>query len=263
MGNIVDISEVILMLGLESSVTERQRAVIQSLIASAEGAIKRHLKYDPVYAQRTEYYPMMDTATNSRDSIWEVNATHAYERYLSDASSDELQIQHIPIRSITSLKIDYDGRSGTRPDSFGSDTLKILGEDYWPNFDSVDSDGDRVCKDGIIKSVGLWPNVAGSVQVIYYAGYKEAELRGTDSKIDASPIHEATMDEVVRRFHKMMSRSKGRAGFGGPLTSENLGDYSYSRDSALYARLVGGTDLMPETREKLADYENYGWSLMS
>ena len=133
MGNIIDISEVLLELGLSSSVTEEERAVTQASITRAEGAVRACLLYDPAYAERTEYYPQESTNTSNRASIWEVNDTIAYQRSSASGQTTELQLRHIPIRAIGSLYIDYDGRFGTRSGSFGVDTLKVLGNDYWAN----------------------------------------------------------------------------------------------------------------------------------
>ena len=122
MSKIADISELLLLLGLSASATEAERAIAQVALTKAEAAVKRHLKYDPVLGSRTEYYPNMDFSLQSRAAVWEVSDTEAYQRMLNDSATDELQLQHLPIRSITSLKIDYDGRSGTRLGSFASST---------------------------------------------------------------------------------------------------------------------------------------------
>jgi hypothetical protein len=260
---IADPSEMLILLGLATSQpSDEESALLQLCMTAASGAVRRHLKYDPVYDERTEYYPMMDHGRANFDVVWEATATTAYERRLPEAVGNELQLKHIPIRSITSLKIDYDGRSGARSGSFGSDTTKTLGEDYWPNYDAIDSDGVKICNDGILRSIGAWPSEPGSVKVVYYAGYKGAELRGQDDVIDASPIWEVCLDEAVRRFHRNYSRRKNTlAGFVGPLTSERLGDYSYTVDSGLLSRLIGGGDIDPDNLQRLSDFENYGWML--
>lgn len=256
MPSIVDISEVLLELGLSGTCTEEERAITQAALVSATGAIKRHLRYDPTYQEHTEYYPQLAMFRGEAEQIWEVNETSAYLRTLSQFTSNELQLQHLPLRSVTSLKIDYDGRSGARAGSFGAETAKTEGSDFWPNYDGVDSNGVKVCRDGILRSQGVWPEQPGCVKIVYYAGYTDQELRGQDDKIDASPIWEATKDEAVRRVLKIKSRMKQRlAGFSGPLTSENLGDYSYSVDSATWGKLVGGDrDLLSETIQKLVNF---------
>ena len=263
MGKIADISEILLELGLSGTVTEEERAIAQASLVKSEGAIIRHLKYDPVQKIHTNYFPQLDFSQKNRRGVWEADDQQAFIRELSEAASSELQVQHIPIRETDEngknpidLRIDFDGRSGTRPNSFGTDTKKIEGTDFWPNYDSEDSNGIRICRDGIIRSIGRWPSVAQSVKLVYVAGYTPSELHGQDSLVDASPVLDSVLDEAVRRFLKAHSRfKKSRAGFTGAFKSERLGDYAYQLDTDILSRLVGGSwDILPETKEKLADF---------
>lgn len=261
-GRIVDISEAKLATGLAESISAVETGLLNIACSIAEGAIRRYLHYDPVYAQRTEYYPTFDSGHTSREVLWEVSATMMYEREVARASAQELQLRHLPIRSVTDLRIDYDGRSGTRSGSFGSETVKTEGTDFWANYDMFDTDSARVCNDGILRSQGRWPNVAGSIKVQYYAGYKQKELRGQDTLIDASPIWAAAISEIQRQMIRLSAmKKKTAAGFAGPLTSENLGDYSYTADATLLQRMVGGMDLLPESMDMLSSFVNVGWSL--
>lgn len=264
MATIVDISEVLLELGLSNSATDEERAIVATAITRAEGAVKRHLRYDPVQRTRTEYYPHQDFRSAAREAVWEVNDTEAYLRHMAEAASTDLQVQHLPIRSITTLHIDYDARSGSRSGAFGVSTLKVEGEDFWPNYDGLDSSGNKICRDGIIRSAGSWPNVAGSVKLVSVAGYTAKELHGQDTIVDASPIMDAVIDEAVRRAKKaFVNKKHARVGFAaGPITSERLGDYSVSYDSASANRLFGGLyDLLPETSQTLSEFVNLGWPL--
>ena len=264
MGNIVDISEVVLDVGLSSSITEEERAFCNAAIVRAEGAVKRHLRYDPVRRSRVEFYPMLDKSKPSQATVWEVNDVVAYQRQYSSGATNELMVRHLPIRSITNLWIDYDGRFGQQTGAFGAETLQTLGTDYWVSYEQQDDDGAGVCSDGIIRSQGLWPVTAGAVKIEYVAGFSQAELHGQKNLVDATPILEAVIDEAVRRILKLQSRKKRtRSGWsGGPITSESLGDYSYSVDSATMAKLVGSSnDLMHESIEKLEPYVNWGYEL--
>jgi len=271
MSSIADISEILLELGLSSSVTEEERAIAQTSLVKATGAVVRHLKYDPVQRVRTEYFPQLDFSQKNRRGVWEADDQNAFIRRLSEAASDELQTHHMPIRETDAdgnnpidLRVDFDARSGTRPNSFGVDTVREEGTEFWPNYDSQDSNGIRICKDGIIRSIGRWPSVAQSVKIVYVAGYTTSELHGQDTLIDASPILDAVLDEASRRFLKAHTRfKKSKAGFTGPFKSESLGDYKYVLDSDILARLVGGSfDILPETREKLRDFVNYSMGVM-
>ncbi len=257
----LDISAVLLELGLSSTVTDEERAVVAGSIFRAEAAVKRFLHYDPAYGTRTEYYPRVGRAVASQDTVWEVSGDQAVLRQLEEAASNELQLQSIPLRSITSLCIDYSGRSGSASGAFAAETLKVEGVDYWPNYDSVDSLGNKMCNDGVIKSSGAWPSTPGTVKVVYISGYRTEELHGQDSVVDASPILEAVLYEAVRRVRRMFANKKRTgAGFAaGTIVSESLGDYSYSVDGASASQLAGGGDLTPDNRERLQPYVLMSW----
>ena len=262
---LIDVSDVLLECGLTSSPTDVERAMCVVAIRRAVGEIRKYLRYDPVQATRTEFYPQADYSQSSREAIWEVSDTQAYTRFLSEASTNELFVQHVPIRSITSLYIDYDARNGSRSGAFASSSLKVEGTDFWPNYDGVDSSGNKLCRDGIIRSIGRWPTVAGSVKITYVAGYSVAEFNGTDSVIDASSIKDAAIIEAARQVKKAFVNAKNATTgwLPGMVTSENLGDYSYSLDSSSTAKLFGSSamSLLQETKDRLQEFMNYGWSL--
>lgn len=264
MGSIVDISEVLLELGLSSSSTEEERAVASQAIARVEASVIRYLRYDPVQRTRTEYYPQRVSSYQPRQGVWEADANQAYLRELSEASTSELQLKHIPIRSVTSLHVDYDGRSGAQAGSFAAESLKVEGTDYWPNYDGVDGSGNKLCKDGILRSIGRWPQTPGTVKIVYVAGYTAAELHGQDLVVNAGQIVEAVVVEACRRVRKMFAMKK-RTGAGfvpGVVTSESLGDYSYSIDGSSATRLTtSSADLSVEAVELLSGFVNWGWEL--
>ena len=263
-GGIADISEVLLQLGLSGAVTETERAITSEALRAATAAVVSFLQYNPVLSTHIEFYPQYDFRIRSADGIWEANDTQAYLRQLSESVTNELQLKHIPIRSIESLWIDYDGRFGKRSGSFGASTEKTEGVDFWAQYDMIDSGDDPVCSDGIIRSEGRWPDTPGTVRIEYTAGYSDAELHGQDTVINASAILEAVIDETVRRVLKINSRMKTRlAGFSGPFASESLGDYSYSVDGGIRAKLIGGTsDLLHETQQKLMSFTKCDMGVM-
>ena len=266
MSLIVDPSEIYLELGLSSSVTDEERGLVQAAIQKASGAVIRYLKYDPEQKIQTEYLPHQDFSLRSRDFVWETTDTDAFIRRLATAATNELQVTHIPVRETDEngdnpivLNIDFDGRSGTRSGAFGADTLKIEGDDFWPNYDSEDSNAIKFCGDGIIRSLGRWPSVSGSVKIVYVGGFTRTELHGQDSVVDASPLFDVVVDETVRRVLKAFNRRKrAGVGFTGPFLSERLGDYSYRMNTKILETLIGSSwDLTPENRENLNDYVKY------
>jgi len=270
MASIVDISELLLVLGLSETATDTEKALVNLALSQAEGAVKSYLRYDPIQARRTEWYPSMEFNHMVRDSVWEIQGNTAYLRNISEASTNEIQVQHIPIRSNPDidLRVDYDGRSGTRSDSFNSDSQKTEGTDFWCNYDGQDDDGYKVCRDGVIRSIGAWPTTPQSVQIAYTAGYTSDEFTGKSSLVDATPIWSVVMSEASRRAREIMLKSKsGTLGWvGGPMKSEKLGDYSYTlgfSDQQLQ-RLYGEIwDLMSQSKEALSPFVNMGHMLAS
>lgn len=267
-GTIITPTNLYLFLGIDpDAATATEVALAASVIKVAEGSIIQVLGYDPTLKVRTEYYPQIDFALSNGMTVAEVDGNFAYQRQISGAVSDELQLSGLPIRQSNAagtdtidLRIDYDGRNGTRDSAFADETLKIEGTDFWPNYDTVDSNGKKICSDGILRSQGRWPSEAGSVKITYLAGYSAIELDGTDTVIDASAIKEVAISESVRKFKQAYSRLKGRAGHGSsPMTSERLGDYSYTLEQSTFKSMFGvSSDIMPESQLRLEKFINYG-----
>jgi len=265
MGAIANDDEVLLELGLATTATPEERAVVVASVQAAEGAVRRYLKYDPVWKSHTEFYPMHVVGAGASDAVWESTLTAAVLRRESSSRADELQLRHIPIRSITSLNEDLNAYAGSVAGSFGAGTALTEGTDFWPNYDSVDLEGDSLCSDGIIRGIRGWPTSPGTLKVVYVAGYTDEEFRGNGVNVDAVPILTAVVAESVRKAKKVFVNQKqtGAGWAAGPMTSEGLGDYNYVVDSSLAARLFGSSwDLMPESKEALSDYVNWGWMLI-
>jgi hypothetical protein len=264
MGAIVDPSAVLLELGLSASSTDEERAVIQLAIDRAEASVRRHLHYDPLKAERTEYYPLHSMDHLVQGSVMEVSATHAISRGLTGAGTGNLHLTHIPIRSVTSLRIDYDARSDTQAGAFGAETEKTEGTDFWANYDGLDDDGIKVCRDGILKSWGSWPTTPGTVKIVYEGGYTMEELHGQGTLLDASPITEVIIDEACKRVRRMMlHKKKTNLGFvAGPIVSERLGDYGYTVGSGGVDRAYGySSEMSSESVQKLSTFVNWAVSL--
>lgn len=271
-GRILLLTTLLTHLGIGETATELETTIARSSLVRAEGAVIRALRYDPVMKVRTEFYPNQ-AQYFQYEGVWEANQSQAYLRTVNTGASDELQVCGLPVREADTndenqidLRIDYDGRSGTRSGSFGDATIKVEGTDFHPNYDLIDSGGRKVCRDGIIRSLGLWPQTPGSVKITYVAGYTADELAGTDSVIDASPIQEAVLDEATRRFHLAYSRmKKTNVGFsGGPFSSEKLGDYSYTVANEIQKEFLSlKSDILMETAFKLESFVNMGVELFS
>jgi len=259
MGKIIGDELVLLELGLSSSPTDEERAIVQQAVVKAEGAVIKFLGYDPAQRSRTEFYPQIDLSRVGDAGVWEVNDTEAYIRRISQAATDELQLKHIPIRGTPAidLRIEYDGRFGTKTGSFATSSQKVEGTDFWAQYDSLDSSGNKICSDGILRSYGRWPSEPGAVKVVYTAGYTAAELEGQDLIVDASPIMDAIVEESLRRAKKVLVlwKKNSRTGHNaGVLTSEGLGEYNYSLSTSAVEKMLSAGGLSLESREKLQPF---------
>ena len=106
------------------------------------------------------------------------------------------------------------------------------------------------------------------MKVTYVSGYTDDELQGNDSVVNARQIYTAILTEAMRRAKRtfLMWKNGSLGWLSGYVTSERLGDYSYSLGGT--ARLAKGafgydSDLMGSTRESLLDMVNWGWPLNS
>lgn len=258
-GKVIDVSELLLELGLASGATEEERAVCVAALARAEGAVRGFLRYDPVIAERVEYYPQRREVRTPPVRAWDTDGTRACPVAVATGGATELQLLRLPVRKVVGLWIDHEGMAGAREGAFGLGTERAEGVDFWANYDTVDADGGLVCNDGVLRSRTPWPTDPGTIKVRYVAGYTAEELRGQGGAVDASPIAECVLREAARRAKKtLLLKKNARVGFvSGMVTSERLGDYSYSAtpDNAVSAE----GSLLPETMQQLSDYVNWGW----
>jgi len=267
---VVSITDVLLELGITDATAE-QAAVVSGAIKNAQAAVERVLRYEVEYGTRTIYLPQSNKSLHVHERVWETYGTQAVLRNYGTGWANELQTKHLPIRSITELRIDYDGRSGTRAGSFGVDTIKTEGTDFWANYDSEDSSGNKLCRDGILRCMGTWPETPGCVKLTAVTGYTADELNGNDSVLSARPIFESILVEAARRakrtFIGQYSSGTGVGWIAGSFESETLGDYRYKVGTTGTAAEDGSFantyDILAATRTALNDFINWGWSLNS
>lgn len=260
---IVTVDDVMVELGWDNP-TAGEQSILENAIQRAVGAVRQHLHYDPILGSHTELRPLQSYQASGDGAVWEANDTQAYLRKVSGAATNEIQLTHLPVRSITSLKIDYSGKNATADGSFTDDCLKTEGVDFWPNYDTYDGDGNKVCRDGVLRTTGLWPTTPGCVLVAYTAGYSDTEFRGGGrGALDATPIWQAVLDETCRRVRRAVAMKKGALGLPvGVKTAESLGGYSYSIDGRAADRL-NSAGVSPETIALLQPFVNWGVCLGS
>lgn len=275
---IITEAEARVVLGIESSATDTERALLTLLVPVACNRVKQYLEYDPEQAELTEIYPRHNVGGGvqipSQSGQWRVNPAHTRAMFEdSNRSRDTLQLERLPVRSVSEVLVDTTANHGQADGAFSDSTEWEQGSDFWVEWDRTYSGSTTIglCGTGCLISYGSWPTEIGTVRVKYRAGYSPEELAGravsdatndsvvTMNRVDASGIKRAALLTVTRAFHEAIAfRKHSRVGFvPGSLTSENMGDYSYQ-----VAGGAGVTDmtvsLPPEAAEELDEYRNYG-----
>lgn len=255
MSTIASEAEARAVLGLLSSITDDERAMLNLILPQAEGAVIDHIGYDPIQRLGTEYYPRADPSGGIGivGAAWDVSSNHRRAELYGIRGRapmfPTLQLERLPVREVTDLRIDYDGRFGQQTDSFDNSSRKELGGDFW-----LEQDRPNYCPTGCLFANFQWPMEPGTVRVIYRAGYSPDELAGratsdatasdgtiTTARVNASPIKRAVLLTVTTAMQKWAALKKSsRTGWKpGGLSSEKIGDYSYTVGGSS-AQTIGG-----------------------
>lgn len=257
-------------LGLLSTITDEERAALNLFLPQAEAVVKSHLQYDPEQRVATEFYPRADPSGGYiRTGVaWDVDSSHRAARAYAVGGGGQLhptlQLARLPVRSVTGLWIDYDGKFGQAPGAFGSGTEEEAGVGFW-----IEVEQENVGLSGCLFGASQWPREPGSVKVAYRAGYSPIELLGratadetdadgniTSAGVDGSPIKRAVLMTVSGAMQKWDALKKSKTGFQPNKQSEKLGDYSYTLGANAIATLA--VDLPAAAAEVLEPYVNYG-----
>ena len=241
-------------------VDDAERGIVQQMQKYVENKAKKFLGYDPEQKTHTEYFPFSAGGNGAGGGFTlDVNASHTHARFEAISTLREsLQLRAVPVRSITSLRVDENGRFGKGTDAFPSGSAWTEGEDFFPEYEQ-----DGLCRSGLLLSHGSWPAEPGSVKVVYVAGYTKNELNGTLEDAadleDASGIKGAIITGMLVSFQKWNAWKKNsRAGVGGPFQSEKAQDYSYTISPTLVSQLSMIATLPSESEDQLADFRHYG-----
>jgi len=201
-----------------TTMTSSQNAMMMQLRNLVENAIKSELRYNPCFASHVEYYPIQ--------RVRQPNV--------------RLQLKNIPLRTISEIVIDEEAYGGQAPLAFtaanGAETL-VQGEGFYMNASATDSNSNLFSESGILTKVdGYWPCIPGTIKVTYDAGWTAAEFRGEGDYHSAGVIKRAAMNAFVASFRELLTQSETFASSTpGLISSETIGDYSYSLDAATVA----------------------------
>jgi len=266
---IANADDIKLLLGLSASITDEEQAFISLIHPLAEGLVRQYLKYDPEQKTHTEYFPRHLRSGGpgyGQEGRWSVSGSRAIWESL-DSSDSTLQLTHLPLRLITTVHVDTSALHGDSDNAFDVDTMWTHGTDYYGDWDQAD-----VGYSGQLYSYGSWPSEPGTVKVVYRAGYSPAELLGTATEdavvgdvittagVDGSGITRAVHITVISQFIKGMAlRKKDSVGFTpGVITSERLGDYSYTLGEGIFGAAGLAASIPDEAKEQLEAYRHWG-----
>lgn len=272
--SIASFQEILVALGLSdlTQLSTGNEALAKLVHGPAEGAVKDYIGYNPIQAVRTEFYPTRDELAGSMlhghtefGYATVSPLSHSTRAEIGNWRTDGLEahkllLRSIPIRSITSVHEDREGRSGQGSNKFPASTLLTPDEDYY-----IDLDENEHGRSGfLIRRGRSWPCDIRSVRVIYTAGYSPLEFMGFGD-VDASPIKHAVILTAVRLFVQLKSHAGSPSGgFGaGPVKQEKLGDYAYAMGLSADEGGLGSFTLNPgqlpdAAKEMLGPYIHFG-----
>lgn len=261
---IVNFAEAQVALGM-TSVSALDRALIEMLLPMIKAAIMDDpgygLGYDPEYMEnRIEWYPQADRGgggSGDGNGYWDTNSAGTKASFYSYGRTTDLQLRQLPVRSVAEVRVDYNGGFGQKASTFGDDTKKTVGEDWFLKLTQT-----GISEEGVLYAHVGWPTEPGSIKVTYTSGYTADEFSGrATTRINAVGIKTAyilTLAKLARTFKALAQRANGSFP-AGPLSSESLGEYSYAVDGAAAAAMTGMlVSISPEAGSYLQAFRNYG-----
>jgi hypothetical protein len=212
--------------------------------ALAEAHVKDHLGWQEIEQRTwTEYYPRDQGAASTNEPRYIVasNRQRAVPGFYF--APNAIQLQQLPVRSITEVREDATGYFGQVAGSFASNTVLQPGGDYF-----LKTEQDGISWSGLLVRRAFWfPATIGSVKVTYVAGFTAAELAGR-WQVFKTAVLETAADLYLRAKSLAMGHKPD-------LASETDGGGVSA--TYLYNRL-GGAPVPDVVADLLQPYVNYG-----
>ncbi len=241
---IVDIADIVTMLGVGSTITEANRALITMLKSFVENDVRSYLRTDLTQATYTHYLPNRKVIVESEPMLW-VENKRVTNRWAT-AEGDVLQLPQLFARSITSIYEDCNAKGNQQAGDFPVASLLTAGTDYF-----LDIDESGLARASQVRRIGtLWSRYPRTIKVTYVAGFTAAEIDAT-----YSDIRELVVNETVSKFKLAKSRLGTGSGGGFPIKSEKIGtEYAVSYDTGV--RWMTQAGLSDDARAALEKYVN-------
>jgi len=251
--SIATLTEARQWLGLTAPFDANDTFVLQILLAATDRIFADFLGYSVAEATRSEYYPARTNLTQ-RDGLVDgyersgANKVVPIDRYRNERRV--ILLRHLPVKEIVAVYENPDAWQ-TDPPDFADQYKLTAGDDY-----ALDLGEDGASKTGfLIRNTGPWSVAERCVKVTYRAGYSEAELGDAFAQIKLAYLMQIQVSYNTTKLHRMTG---GVMPTPGLKSSESLGDWSASYDTATNAKLYGMTNrLAPGVADILEDYMNY------
>ena len=246
---IVDLSEIIIYLGLQATLVDADKGLLTMLKTHVENDARRYVRHNitqPVN-DYVEFHPRMDRTRFGAEIIELSGDVVSFQQ--ASIGGNIIQLDHIYVRSITEVREDFDGYFGSEANDFPAGSVLTEGTDYYMRVEERIGSTDLNKTGHLIRRSGNWPSRAGTVKVTYNAGFTAAEL---DSEY--TDIKFAIIEEVASRFKKSKTMGGIEAG-GGPLRSFSIGgEITVAFDTSTDATKTGQSGLLRETERRLFKY---------
>jgi hypothetical protein len=251
--SIATLTEARMWLGLTAPYDANDTFVLNILLAATDRIFADFLGYSVAQATRTEYYPPRTNLTQ-RDSLVDgyersgSNKVVPVDRFMNDRRI--ILLRHVPVIEVVAV---YENPSAwlSDPPDFAAEYLLTAGSGY--ALDKGDDDSSRT--GFLVRNTGPWSVAERCVKVTYTAGYTEEQLGDAYAHIKYAYLNQIQITYNTVKIHRIAGQVTATPGLK---SSESLGDWSASYDTATNAKLYGMTNrLAPAVADILEDYVNY------
>lgn len=250
MANIASRAEYQTFIGKAATIKDADLGLLGMLMPLVERTIKQHVGFNIVQTTYTdELYPTHAKQLGGGDFLEVSGGKVLIGR--SRGASNQLQLQQLPVRSITTIHEDLSADSGDASGAFAAATLLTLGTDFY-----IDRDIDSgISWSGIlVRKAAGWSAIPRTIKTTYIAGLTEAELNDEYSDIKLASLY------AMGKFFNEIKTNQDSTGLGaGAVLSRSMGDTSVTFDSGAQTANSGLTIDLPATSKVLLQkYVHYG-----
>ncbi|HVC95890.1 MAG TPA: hypothetical protein VND64_19525 [Pirellulales bacterium] len=217
----------------------------------AEQHVKDHIGTQEIEQQSwTEYYPL-DNAQVQQPGDTQYVVDSAYQRAIPGfiLSPNVIQLRQLAARQITSVNEDASGYFGQMAGSFGAGTLLTSGSDYFLKTEQPAlAGGLPISWSGHLVRRSFWfPAIAGSVKVVYTAGFTAGELAGRWSVFKTACLE--TIGDLYLRAKALAGGQKA------DMAGEAIGG---GVSMSYFQNHLSGLSVPDRVAEMLQPFVNYG-----